>query len=147
MNEDIIIEPFHFSNTFLLLIGYAKVISSAILEIEEGIAKWHVHGKVISIPDYTTISRRTNRLDIKIQDNKSKEFEDNYIVIAIDSTSIKVTNRGKEMIDRWNVRKKRYLKIHIATNVKIKVILSMKVIADEHVHDDSKLLPKLFISL
>jgi hypothetical protein len=79
-------------------------------------------------------------LDIKIQD-KSKEFENDYIVIAIDSTGIKVTNRGQWMRDKWNMRKKGYLKIHIATNVKTKEILSMKV-TDEHVHD-SKALPEL----
>jgi hypothetical protein len=39
------------------------------------------------------------------------------------------------------VKKKRYLKIHIAVNVKTKKILSMKV-TDEHVHD-SKVLPEL----
>jgi len=39
------------------------------------------------------------------------------------------------------VKKKRYLKIHIAVNVKTKKILSMKV-TDEHVHD-SKALPEL----
>jgi hypothetical protein len=79
-------------------------------------------------------------LDIKIPD-KSKEFENDYIVIAIDSTGIKVTNRGQWMRDKWNMRKKGYLKIHIATNVKTKEILSMKV-TDEHVHD-SKALPEL----
>ena len=45
------------------------------------------------------------------------------------------------MRDKWNVRKKGYLKIHIAVNVKTKKILSMKV-TDEHVHD-SKALPEL----
>jgi hypothetical protein len=45
------------------------------------------------------------------------------------------------MRDKWNMRKKGYLKIHIATNVKTKEILSMKV-TDEHVHD-SKALPEL----
>ena len=108
----------------------------------EGIAQGHAKGKVPSIPDYTTISRRINRLDIKIkEDNKSKEFEDEYIVIAIDSTGIKVTNRGQWMKDKWNVKKKGYLKIHIAVNVKTKKILSIKV-TDEHVHD-SKALPEL----
>jgi len=29
-----------------------------------------------------------------INDNKVKEFEEKYIVVAIDSTGIKVTNRG-----------------------------------------------------
>ena len=40
------------------------------------------------------------------------------------------------------VRKKGYLKIHVAVNVKTKKILSMKKVTDEHVHD-SKVLPEL----
>jgi hypothetical protein len=45
------------------------------------------------------------------------------------------------MQDKWKIRKKEYLKLHIAVNVKNKKILSMKV-TDEHVHD-SKALPEL----
>ena len=62
---------------------------------KEEITQAHAKGKVHSIPNYTTINRRINRLDIKIDDTKdSKEFENEYIVIAIDSTGIKATNRG-----------------------------------------------------
>ncbi len=109
----------------------------------EGIAQGHAKGKVPSILNYTTINRRINRLNIQIKDTaKSKEYEDEYIVIAIDSTDIKVTNRGQWMRDKWNANKKGYLKIHVAVvNVKTKKILSMKV-TDEHVHD-SKPLPEL----
>jgi hypothetical protein len=47
------------------------------------------------------------------------------------------------MRDKWNVKnKKGYLKIHVAVNVKNKKILSIKVTADERVHD-SKALPGL----
>jgi IS5 family transposase len=111
-------------------------------QTKEGIARGHAKGKVPSIPDYTTISRRINRLDIKIEnDDKYKEFKDEYIVIAIDSTEIKITNRGQWMRDKWNVKKERYLKIHIvAVNVKNKKILSIKVTADERVHDSKVLL-------
>ena len=57
--------------------------------------------KYLPFPDYTTINRRINRLDIKIKDTtKSKEFKDEYIVIAIDSTGIKVTNRGQWIRDK-----------------------------------------------
>ena len=42
------------------------------------------------------------------------------------------------MQDKWNMRKKGYLKIHVAVNVKTKKILSMKV-TDEHVHDGKPL--------
>ncbi len=53
-----------------------------------------------------------NRLNIKIKDNNNKYFEDDYIVIAINSTGIMVTNRGQWMRrDKWKVRKKGYLKI------------------------------------
>jgi hypothetical protein len=68
------------------------------------------------------------------------EFEDDYLIIAIDSTGIKVTNRGHWMQDKWNVKnKKGYLKIHIAININTKEILSMKVTDDEHVHDSKAL--------
>jgi hypothetical protein len=146
MNQGKIGEPFHYPNTFLLLLGYAKVYFHLPYRQTEGITQAHAKGKVPSIPDFTTINRRINRLDIKIKgdNNKNKEFEDEYIVISIDSTGIKVTNRGQWMQDKWNVKnnnKKGYLKIHVTVNVKTKKILSMKV-TDEHVHD-SKALPGL----
>ena len=67
---------------------------------KEGIAQGHAKGKVPSIPDYTyNKQKKINRLDITIKDadNKNKDFEDEYIVIAIDSTGIKITNRGQWM--------------------------------------------------
>jgi Transposase DDE domain len=44
--------------------------------------------KVPSVPDYSTINRRVNKLEIKINERIG-----NDIVIALDSTGIKVTNR------------------------------------------------------
>jgi hypothetical protein len=72
-------------------------------------------------------------IKIKYMDHKNKEFEDDYLVISIDSTEIKITNRGSWM------RKKGFLKIHIAVDVKTKKILCIKV-TDEHVHDSKVLL-------
>lgn len=127
MNKDKVGEPFHYPNTFLLLLGYAKVCFHLPYRQTEGIAQGHAKGKVPSIPDYSTISRRINKLYIKIKENdKSKEFEDDYLIIAIDSTGIKVTNRGQWLRDKWDVKKKGYLKIHIAVDTKTKKILSMK---------------------
>jgi len=146
MNKDKIGEPFHYPNISHLLLGYAKAyFHLPYRQTEEGIAQGHAKGKVPSIPDYTTINRRINRLDIKIKDtdSKNKEFKEEYIIIAIDSTGIKVTKRGQWMEEKWHIKnKKGYLKIHVAVDVKPnKKILSIKVI-DEHVHD-SKMLPEL----
>jgi transposase-like protein len=116
MNKAKVGEPFHYPNTFLLILGYAKAYFHLPYRQTEGITQAHSKGKVSSIPDYTTISRRVNRLDIKIKDvdNKNKQFKDEYIVIAIDSTGIKVTNRGQWMREKWHIKnKKGYLKIHV----------------------------------
>jgi DDE family transposase len=146
MNKDKVGEPFHYPNTFLLLLGHAKAYFHLPYRQTEGIAQGHAKGKVPSIPHYTTISRRINRLNIKVEDTATiKESAKNaYIIIAIDSTGIKITNRGQWIRDKWNI-KKGYLKIHIAVNIHSKKIISIKV-TDEHVHD-SKVLPKLVESI
>jgi hypothetical protein len=51
--------------------------------------------------DYTSISRRINRLSIKVEYVTTDESKYNYVIIAIDSTiSINITNRGQWPIDR-----------------------------------------------
>ena len=140
MNQGKIGEPFHYPNTFLLLLGYAKAYFNLPYRQTEGIAQGHAEGKVPSIPDFTTINRRINKLNILTDTAKEEVSKDDYLIIAIDSTGIKITNRGQWMRDKWNSsnNKKRYLKIHIAVNVKTKKILSMKV-TDEHVHESKAL--------
>ena len=59
--------------------------------------------------------------------------------MAVDSTGIRVTNRGQWMHDKWNTqnKKKGYLKIHVAVNIKTKEILGLEV-TGEGVHDSRK---------
>src|SRR5215207_8226787 len=78
--------------------------------------------------------RRVNRLNITISDDFTKSsLHDDYFVIAIDSTGIKVSNRGEWIRHKWNV-KRGYLKIHVAVDIKRKRILSLNV-TSEQVHD------------
>jgi hypothetical protein len=87
--------------------------------------------------------RRINRSEYRdgiYIDHKNKELEDEYITIAIDSTGIKVTNRGRWMKDKWNVKKEKIFEnTCVAVDVKCKKILSMKV-TDENI-PNSKALP------
>jgi len=93
MNKDKVGEPFRYPNTFLLLLGYAKVYFHLPYIQTKGITQGHAKGKVPSIPHYTTINRRINRLNIKVEDTVTEESsKDDYIIIAIDSTGIKITN-------------------------------------------------------
>ena len=83
-----------------------------------------------SIPDYSTISRRVNKLGIKVNEKVG-----NDMVIALDSTGIKVANRGEWIRDKWHVRRG-YLKIHVAVDIRKKKVVSLEVTSEE-VHDSS----------
>lgn len=143
MNRGKLGGPFHYPDTFVLMLGYTKAYFHLPYRQTEGIVKGHAGNRIPSIPDFSTISRRINRLDMKLE-NKSNTREDEYITITIDSSGVKKTNRGQWMNKKWNVQnqnRKGYLKIHVAVDIKSKKILSMEV-TDEHVHDN-KVLPKL----
>lgn len=60
------------------------------------------------------------------------------VTIAVDSTGIKVTNRGDWLRKKWDKEKKGYLKIHFAIDPKTKQVVSMDV-TKENVHDGKRL--------
>ena len=141
MNRGKIGGPFQYPDTFVLMLGYAKAYFHLPYRQTEGIVKGHAGNRIPSIPDFSTISRRISRLDLKLE-NKSNTREDEYITITIDSSGVKKTNRGQWMNKKWKIQnKKGYLKVHIAVDTKSKKILSIEI-TDEHVHDN-KVLPRL----
>ncbi len=120
--------------------GYMRAYFHLPYRQTEGVVREHASNTLPSIPDYSRICRRINKLNITISsDDESNVHADNF-VIAIDSTGIKVTNRGEWIRHKWNV-KRGYLKIHVAVDIKRKRILSLHV-TSEQVHD-GKVLPEL----
>ena len=143
MNENKKGKKYKFPDSFILIISYIRVYFHLPYRQTEGIIKATI-GK--SIPDYkqppsySQICRRTNKLDIDINSGIDGDDGD-VVIIAADSTGIKVTNRGQWMQDKWKTGKKGYLKIHVAVNIKTKEILALEV-TDEKVHD-SKVMKNL----
>jgi hypothetical protein len=132
---------FVYPDSFIKLLGYMRAYFHLPYRQTEGVVREHASNTLPSIPDYSNINRRINRLDIKIDDNANKSsLHDDHFVIAIDSTGIKVSNRGEWIRHKWNV-KRGYLKIHLAVDIKKKRILSLHV-TSEQVHD-GKILPEL----
>ena len=124
-----------YPDSFVQLLGYVKVYFHLPYRQTGGVVRAHGANKIPSIPNYSTINRRVNRLDIEIN-----EHVGNDIVIALDSTGIKVANRGEWIRHKWNVRRG-YLKIHVAVDIRKKKIVTMEVTSEE-VHD-GKVLKKL----
>jgi len=132
---------FVYPNSFIKLLGYMRAYFHLPYRQTEGVVREHASNTLSSIPDYSNISRRINRLDIKIEDDDDKSnLHNDYFIIAIDSTGIKLSNRGEWIRHRWNV-KRGYLKIHVAVDIKKKRVLSLKV-TSEQIHD-GKVLPEL----
>jgi hypothetical protein len=120
---------YRYPNSFVQLLGYMRAYFHLPYRQAEGVVRDHASNKLPSIPDYSTINRRVNKLDIRI----NKRIGNDDIVIVLDSTGIKVTNRGEWLPHKWNIRKG-YIKIHVAVDIKKKKIVSLEVTTEE-VHD------------
>ena len=96
MDKGKIGESLHYPNTFLLLPSMLRHFH-LLCRQTECIAQGHARG-VPSILDFITIcKKRINKLNISINTDKYEVFKDNYFIIAINRTDIKVTNRGQWM--------------------------------------------------
>lgn len=122
MNENKKGKPFTFPDSFILVIGYIRYsFHLPYRQTEEGIIKATGKSLTANPSSYSHICcKRINRLNIDSIECKKDEYEED-IIIAIDSTGIKGTNRRGQWMhnDKWNTqRKKGYLKIHVTVNVK-----------------------------
>jgi hypothetical protein len=73
-----------------------------------------------------------NALDVKIE-KTLKKFEGKDVIISLDSSGTKVTNRGEWLRQKWKVRKG-WIKVHISVADQGKQVVAIKV-TDEQVHD------------
>jgi hypothetical protein len=102
MNKNKTGKPFVFPDSFILAIGYIRYSFRLPYRQTEGIMK--ATGKNLSgNPSYGHICKRINKLNIDIKRDKTDDDDDD-LIISIDSTGVKVTNRGQWMDKKWNVQ-------------------------------------------
>lgn len=89
------------------------------------------------MPDYTTLYKRIKGLKFDVEVSLKKR-----IVIAVDSTGVKVSDRGEWR--RRSVGRKRHgwIKLHVAVDEKTNQVLSFRV-TGEHAHDSEMFIPFL----
>ena len=98
----------------------------------QGLAE-SLFGMHTTVPSYSTICKRINNLDLDLTTDRKTH---GTIVIAIDSTGIKVTNRGDWMREKHGVTRKGFIKIHAAINVDSGKTTGF-VTTDESSHDSN----------
>jgi len=132
---------YHYPNSLILLLATVHAYLLPYRQLEGFLRVMSLHIKKLKemVPDFTTIWWRVVRTKINL--NPKVNLERDNIVIAVDSTGIKVTNRGEWILDKWkkNKRKRKgFIKIHLAVNIKTKKIVSM-IVTKEDVHDGKML--------
>ena len=132
---------YRYPNSLTSLLATVHAYLLPLRQLEGFLRTLSIHIKKLKeiIPDFTTIWWRIERMKINLDPKLDPERDD--IVIAVDSTGIKVTNRGEWILDKWK-RKRRirkgFIKIHVAVDIKTKKIVSMRV-TKEDVHDGQML--------
>jgi Tfp pilus assembly protein FimT len=142
-----------YPNSLILLLATVHVYLLPYRQLEGFLRMMSIHIERLqeAVPDYTTMWWRVV-VKVKVHLNPKINLEKDVITIAVDSTGIKVTNRGEWIREKWNnnddnnnnnndKKRRGFIKIHVAVNVRTKKILSMEV-TKEDVYD-GKMLKKL----
>lgn len=135
-NDGKVGEPYHYPESFFRLIAFVRLLFHLPYRQTEGFIIFlskHIDG--LTVPDYSTINRRINRLGIDLEDSLIKS--NGPVSIAVDASGVKVHNGGDWIRHVWKV-KKGYLKIHFAVDIKTKQVVAMDV-TSEKVHDGKRL--------
>ena len=127
-------KPFAYPMSFVKFLAPVRVFFHLPYRQEEGFVEaLSKFVPELKVPDYTTIYRRVSAFVPEFE--QSLGDLDDEVIIAVDSSGVKVTNRGEWVRELWNRRsKKGYLKIHLAVDVKTKQILAIEV-TDDRVAD------------
>jgi hypothetical protein len=105
-------------------------------ELEGFLRMFSGHVEGLKVPDYTTMWWRISRISVELDPSVDPEQD---VTIAVDSTGIKVSNRGEWIRQKWAVERG-FIKVHLAVDVKTGKILSMEV-TKEDVPDGRMLTP------
>ena len=90
MNKNKKGKPFVFPDSFILVIGYIRALFHLPYRKTEGIINATGKRLPANRPCYGHICKRINKLTINIKKDNTDD-----LVIAVDSTGIKVTNKGQ----------------------------------------------------
>ena len=129
-------EPYHYPESYIRLLAFVRLLFHQPYRQTEGFVHFlsrFVEG--LQAPDYSTIDRRTNRLQIDLSESLIRSNDP--VSIAVDASGVKVHNTGDWIRHVWKV-KKGYLKIHFAVDVRTGQVVSMDV-SSEKVGDGRRL--------
>jgi len=83
MNKNKKGRKFVYPDSFIKLLGYMRAYFHLPYRQTEGVVREHASNTLTSIPDYSNISRRINRLDIKVDNHDADKSSLVYMMIIL----------------------------------------------------------------
>jgi transposase len=129
--------PYRYPETFIQFSGLAYAFLHLPYRQLEGFLQ-ALSGFVPGLrsADYTTLWQRISTFELNIP------MPDNDIVVAVDSTGMKVTSRGDWMREKHGVERKGWIKVHVAVDVETRRPITFEI-TDERTTDQEMVKPLL----
>jgi len=139
MNDGKVGHPFKITDRYIVFLAVVRYLFSMPYRQLEGFTR-ALNRLIPKLPsaDYSWVRRRI--LMLNLSPYNSLRSSDEAVVIAVDSSGVSVHKCGG-WVERTYGRKKRYIKIHFAVDVKTKEVLAMYVTTDDK--HDSEVLPSI----
>jgi hypothetical protein len=118
---------YRYPESFIKLLAVVHAYVLPYRQLEGFMRGLSQHVDELKAPDYTTIWWRVAKMKV---DLVSTVELDKDVTIAVDSTGIKVSNRGEWIRKKWKV-KRGFIKVHIAVDTKTKQILAIEVTRED----------------
>ena len=129
--------PYKYPKTFII---FSSIIYTFLKmpyrQLEGFLKKISAYEPGLVVADYTTLHKRISKQELGI------DIPENDAVVAVDSTGIKVTNRGDWMREKHGTQRRGWLKVHVAVDVESNRLLTLEV-AEENTSDSKVLRPLL----
>lgn len=125
--------PFQYPESFIAwMANVYSVLQMPYRQMEGFVRRLAVFIPNLKAADYTTLFRRIRVLDLSLPVASDLLAEE--VTVAVDSTGIKVTNRGEWMREKWQVLRG-WIKMHVMIDVETNQALELEI-TDESVQDD-----------
>jgi hypothetical protein len=132
--------PFKYPTAFIEWMACIRVFFQMPFRQMEGFArKLSEYIPALRAADYSTLCKRIKTLDLSFLLDTS--LLSGNVVVAVDSTGIKVSNRGEWMREKWKVRRG-WIKVHVMIDVETNEILGLEI-TDERTSDEETFTPLL----
>ena len=130
--------PYEYPGPFMTFLGFTHVMLGVDYRGLEGFTRGLTRLISLQVPDYSTICRRVNALRLMITETLLDHTGED-VVVSLDSSGIKVSNRGEWMRVKWRVRRG-WVKVHLAVDEGGKQCVAI-VVTDEAVGDQNMFSP------